>query len=93
MKRESSSLRRWLSRPRRLQRRQIEEHVSIDPERADLPEEVAGEFTTEELQEFLEADRLDVKVNPTFKEQLRQKLWEIVRSLSTRSGPGPEDPN
>lgn len=37
------------------------------------------EATLEELQEFLEADRVEVRADPQFKERLREKLWEIVR--------------
>jgi len=39
-----------------------------------------AEFSDEELQEFLEGDSLDVRADPAFKERLRRKLWEIVRS-------------
>jgi hypothetical protein len=45
-------------------------------------EEIASEFTTEELQEFLEADRYPIEADPQFKEQLREKLWRLLlRSL------------
>jgi hypothetical protein len=40
--------------------------------------EIAGEFTTEELQEFLEADLHPVEADPVFKEALRLQLWELV---------------
>ena len=43
-------------------------------------EEGAMEFTVEELREFLEGDRLDVRADPEFKERLRQMLWEMVRA-------------
>lgn len=43
-------------------------------------EEIAGEFTTEELQEFLEADLHPVKADAQFKEELRRELWELVQS-------------
>jgi len=42
-------------------------------------EEIAEEFTTEELQEFLEADRHPIKADPRFKEELRQKLWNLLQ--------------
>lgn len=42
-------------------------------------EEVAGEFSTEELQEFLEADRLPEQADPAFKEDLRERLWRMVQ--------------
>lgn len=38
------------------------------------------EFTMDELREFLEGDLLDVRADPEFKERLRRKLWELVRS-------------
>ena len=37
------------------------------------------EVTLEEIEEFLEADHVEVRANPRFKERLREKLWEIVR--------------
>lgn len=42
-------------------------------------EPMGDEFSSEELREFLEADRLDVRADPVFKERLREKLWEMVR--------------
>jgi hypothetical protein len=42
-------------------------------------EDAATEITTEELREFLEADRHAVRADPAFKERLRRKLWAIVR--------------
>ncbi len=51
-------------------------------------DEGAMDVTLEELREFLEADRLDVRANPRFKERLRRKLWEIVR---LRSGKPPRE--
>ena len=50
-------------------------------------EEIASEFTTEELQEFLEADRHPIEADPLFKEQLREKLWKLLqRSIQGASG-------
>ena len=51
-------------------------------------DEGAMDVTLEELREFLEADRLDVRADPGFKERLRRKLWQIVR---VRSGKPPPD--
>jgi len=48
-------------------------------------EEIAAEFTTEELQEFLEADRHPIEADPFFKEQLREKLWRLVQRSLTAS--------
>jgi hypothetical protein len=42
-------------------------------------EEIAAEFSTEELLEFLEADQRPVEADPAFRERLRQELWELVR--------------
>jgi hypothetical protein len=41
--------------------------------------EGSAEATLEELEEFLEADRVEVHADPQFKERLRARLWEIVR--------------
>ncbi len=43
-------------------------------------EELAGDFTAEELRDFLEADAVEVPFDPDFKERLRKQLWEFVRS-------------
>ena len=43
------------------------------------------EFSLEELREFLEADMLDVRADPEFKEQLRRRLWELVQAKVGRS--------
>ena len=48
-------------------------------------DEGALDVTPEELREFLEADHLDVRADPKFKERLRRKLWEIVRLRSGKS--------
>lgn len=55
----------------------------------DVNKKMSAEFSDDELQEFLEGDNLDVRADPAFKERLRRKLWEIVRS---RMGddPGPD---
>jgi hypothetical protein len=43
------------------------------------------DFSLDELREFLEADLVDVRADPEFKERLRRRLWDLVRD---RSGPG-----
>ena len=50
-------------------------------------EEIAAEFTTEELQEFLEAGNAPVPADPVFKEQLREKLWEMVQEKRRHDAP------
>ncbi len=51
-------------------------------------EDVSNEVTMEELQEFLEGDRLDVRADPEFKERLRKNLWEMVRLKFGRRSDG-----
>ena len=34
----------------------------------------------DEIREFLEADAVEVKADPTFKEALRDQLWAVVES-------------
>jgi hypothetical protein len=48
-------------------------------------EDVMTEFTVDELREFLEADFVRVDADPEFKERLRRRLWEMVRTQSRRS--------
>ncbi len=40
------------------------------------------DFTLDELREFLEADLVDVRADPLFKERLRRRLWEMVQAQS-----------
>jgi hypothetical protein len=57
----------------------------LDPARqAGVLEEIAAEFSTEELLEFLEADQLPVEADPEFRERLRSELWSLVQSLAKR---------
>ena len=48
------------------------------------------EFDPDELREFLAADMMEVPVAPGFKEQLRRKLWAMVK---LRYGSGNDEPN
>ena len=52
----------------------------------DVIDEIAAEFSTEELQEFLEADRKPVDADPVFKEELRQRLWKILQDRRAPTG-------
>ena len=54
-------------------------------------DEGAMEFTVEELREFLEGDRLDVRADPEFKERLRLLLWEMVRARRHQHRYGKDD--
>jgi hypothetical protein len=59
---------------------------SVEPAKPAGEAAVEGslEVTLEELQEFLDADRLDVRARPEFKESLRERLWAIVLERSRR---------
>jgi hypothetical protein len=41
--------------------------------------EIAPEFSTEELADFLEGDAYPNDARPEFREQLREELWELVQ--------------
>ena len=52
---------------------------------AGVIDEIAAEFSTAELIEFLEADLLPVEAAPAFRDKLRDELWELVqRNLPKR---------
>ena len=51
----------------------------------DLIDELGGEFSQKELDDFLAADVLEVQADPAFRERLRKKLWTMV---SDRYGRG-----
>ncbi len=46
------------------------------------------DFTLDELREFLEADLVEVRADPEFKERLRRRLWDLVRDRSGRGDMG-----
>src|SRR5262249_24462844 len=46
---------------------------------AEVIDEIAAEFSTEELIEFLEADLLPVEADPAFRDKLRDELWSPVQ--------------
>jgi hypothetical protein len=55
-----------------------------------MTEDTLTDFSIDELREFLEADLLDVQVDPEFKERLRRQLWELVQQHARgpqRGGP------
>ncbi len=49
-----------------------------------MTEEASMDLSVEELREFLQADLLDVPVDPKFKERLKRKLWELVQEQARR---------
>jgi hypothetical protein len=56
-----------------------------------MSEDAMMDFTIEELREFLQADLLDVPVDPRFKERLRRRLWELVQDQTMGREPGDPD--
>ena len=56
----------------------------------ELEEEFSTDFSTEELQDFVAADLLDVPVDSDFKERLRAELWAMLRKRY--AGPAPAPP-
>ena len=64
----------------------------LDADREDeMMDDALVEVTADELREFLEADALGVRADPTFKERLRRQLWEIVRSRVRTDPSGSDD--
>jgi hypothetical protein len=53
-----------------------------------VAQEIAKEFSTEELKEFLEGDLQPTQADPAFQERLRQELWVLVQERYARK---PED--
>jgi len=71
---------------KRRRRRRSEQNTGPDQGREALKmEDVLTDFSIDELREFLEADLLDVDVDPEFKERLRRRLWDIVQEQARRS--------
>lgn len=60
----------------------VEDPLDFDPDDID----------PEELHEFMEGgDWVDVKADPTFREQLRTRLWEMLRARHGGDGERSED--
>jgi hypothetical protein len=54
----------------------------------EVAQEIAKEFSTEELKEFLEGDLKPTQADPVFQERLRRELWAMVQD---RYGRDPDD--
>ena len=50
--------------------------------------ENATEIEAAELREFLAVDLFGARVDPKFKEELRQALWDFVQSRTDRADTG-----
>jgi hypothetical protein len=66
--------------PRRKQSGRSDPTAKVRP-----PSAPEGEFDPVEFAEFLEADDGPIPIDPEFKEQLRERLWRIVRERAERS--------
>lgn len=66
---------------RRRRKRRVEQDTESGQDREALKmiEDILSDFSIDELREFLEADLVDVKVDPEFKERLRKQLWDLVQ--------------
>ena len=51
-------------------------------EEATMDEAIDIEYSPEELSEFLAADLVEVHADPSFKERLRIRLWDILKPRS-----------
>lgn len=50
-----------------------------------MNEDMLSEFSVDELREFLEADLIDVPIDPEFKQRLREQLWNLVQRRARRT--------
>ena len=72
---------------RRTRRVERDAESGQDREALKMMEDILTDFSIDELREFLEADLVDVKVDPEFKERLRKQLWDLVQDHArTRGG-------
>ena len=62
--------------------------MSTKPDDTAFENHQFSDVTLDELREFLEADIMDVKADPAFKERLRKKLWDLVQAQSGRPREG-----
>ena len=76
---------------RRRTKRRVEPNTesSRDREKLKMMEDILSDFSIDELREFLEADLVDVKVDPEFKERLRKQIWDLVQDRAGGPQRGP----
>ena len=74
----------------RRKKRRSRRDAAIEQDRETLnmiTEDILTDFSIDELREFLEADLVNVNVDPEFKERLRKQLWDLVQDHArTRGG-------
>ena len=68
----------------RKQRRQGGRHGADTERDQAMTDDFMTEFTVEELREFLQGDIPNVSVDPTFRERLKRRLWELVKEQARR---------
>jgi hypothetical protein len=73
-------------RRRTKRRRERDVESGQDREALKMMEDILSDFSLDELREFLEADLVDVKVDPEFKERLRKQLWDLVQDHARSRG-------
>lgn len=61
-----------------------------DRREQNVKRQLAAEFSTEELQEFLEGDLRPDRADPEFKEELREELWQMIQARHPK-GPRSQD--
>jgi hypothetical protein len=77
-----------VKRVSRRKKRRSRRDAAIEQDRESLnmmSEDILTDFSIDELREFLEADLVDVKVDPEFKERLRKQLWDLVQERARTS--------
>ena len=63
---------------------QVERIFEGDRDAIEMMDDILTDFSIDELREFLEADLVDVKVDPEFKERLRLLLWDLLQDHARR---------
>ena len=72
----------WGESVGRRKKRQSGRDALVEQDREKLnmmSDDVLTDFSIDELREFLEADLVNVEVDPEFKERLRKQLWDLVQ--------------
>jgi hypothetical protein len=96
MSRPTDSRKAGVSLPRAPRRKQARDSAagSRGPGAGTEPPSLPGldeeDIDPDELREFMADDWADVKADPGFREQLRRRLWDMLRQ-SRRDGDDPAD--
>jgi len=76
-------------RRKRRSRRDAAIEQDLEKLKMSVSEDILTDFSIDELREFLEADLVDVPVDPEFKERLRKQLWDLVQERARGSQRSP----